>query len=110
MLAVTGLDGFFDLIVGGDSRAEKKPQRCVLLHVMQALESSAQRTAHVGGSSIDVQAARNAGDGAVAIGPGLHTRHGWRPGLQAAPGETRRVYLDDIEAWCAQMDSITDHR
>jgi hypothetical protein len=48
-------------------------------------------------------------EGAVAVGPGLHTRHGWRPGLQAAAGEARSVDLDDIEGWCAQMDSITDH-
>ena len=48
-------------------------------------------------------------EGAVAVGPGLHTRHGWRPGLQAVAGETRCVDLDDIEGWCAQMDSITDH-
>jgi HAD superfamily hydrolase (TIGR01509 family) len=48
-------------------------------------------------------------DGAVAVGPGLHTRRGWRPGLSAAGDETRRVDLDDIEGWCAQMDTITDH-
>jgi phosphoglycolate phosphatase len=61
VLAATGLDGFFDLIVGGDSLQEKKPHRCVLEHVMRRLQSTAVRTAHVGDSSIDVQAARNAG-------------------------------------------------
>ena len=61
VLAVTGLDDYFDLVIGGDSLAEKKPHRSVLEHVMRTLRSSAARTAHVGDSSIDVQAARNAG-------------------------------------------------
>jgi phosphoglycolate phosphatase len=67
VLAVTGLDGFFDLVIGGDSLPEKKPHRSVLLHVMHALNASAERTAHVGDSSIDVQAARNAGVRAWAV-------------------------------------------
>jgi phosphoglycolate phosphatase len=67
VLAVTALDGFFDLVVGGDSLAEKKPHRSVLEHVMRTLRSSAARTAHVGDSSIDVQAARNAGVSAWVV-------------------------------------------
>ena len=61
VLASTRLDGYFDLVIGGDSLPEKKPHRSVLVHVMQTLRSNAARTAHVGDSSIDVQAARNAG-------------------------------------------------
>jgi phosphoglycolate phosphatase len=67
VLSVTGLDGFFDLIIGGDSLAEKKPHRSVLEHVMRTLRSSTARTAHVGDSSIDVQAARNAGVSAWVV-------------------------------------------
>ncbi len=61
VLAATGLDGFFDLVVGGDSLPEKKPHRSVLEHVMHSLNASTERTAHVGDSAIDVAAARNAG-------------------------------------------------
>jgi phosphoglycolate phosphatase len=61
VLAATGLDGFFDLVVGGDSLPEKKPHRSVLAHVMRSLNASTERTAHVGDSAIDVAAARNAG-------------------------------------------------
>ena len=67
VLAVTGLEGFFDLVIGGDSLAEKKPHRSVLEHVMQTLQCRAERTAHVGDSSIDVQAARNAGVSAWVV-------------------------------------------
>jgi len=44
-------------------------------------------------------------EGAVAIGPGLHTRAGWRP---ARPGTGEgRVGLDDLQAWCADMDTVS---
>ncbi len=43
-------------------------------------------------------------DGAVAIGPGLHTRDGWRPALRGATG---RVGLDDLRAWCAERDTVS---
>jgi phosphoglycolate phosphatase len=91
VLAVTGLDGFFDLIVGGDSLAEKKPHRSVLLHVMQTLESSAQRTAHVGDSSIDVQAARNAGVSAWVVPYGYN---GGQPIESANPDRVFAGLLD----------------
>ena len=48
-------------------------------------------------------------EGAVAVGPGLHDRRGWRPALHVPADEARGVDLDDIEGWCAQMDSISDH-
>ena len=48
-------------------------------------------------------------EGAVAVGPGLHDRRGWRPALQIDADDKRGVGLDDIETWCAQMDSICDY-
>lgn len=47
---------------------------------------------------------------AVAIGPGLHTRAGWRPPpLATSPaGESaERVTLEDIRAWCAQRETVS---
>lgn len=44
-------------------------------------------------------------DGALAIGPGLHTRAGWRPALAGAGDGP--VGLDDLRAWCTQMDTVS---
>jgi HAD superfamily hydrolase (TIGR01509 family) len=47
-------------------------------------------------------------EGAIAIGPGLHTRAGWRPGLAGArDGEDEPVTLDDLRAWHSQMDLVS---
>jgi phosphoglycolate phosphatase len=91
VLAVTALDGFFDLVIGGDSLAEKKPHRSVLEHVMRTLQSSAARTAHVGDSSIDVQAARNAGVSAWVVPYGYN---GGQPIESANPDRVFAGLLD----------------
>lgn len=67
VLQATGLAGAFDLIIGGDSLAEKKPHPSVLRHVAATLGASLARSAHVGDSSTDIDAARNAGVGAWAV-------------------------------------------
>lgn len=46
-------------------------------------------------------------EGAVAIGPGLHTRAGWRPGLRAHTGTDGTIMLDDLRAWCAERDTVS---
>jgi HAD superfamily hydrolase (TIGR01509 family) len=43
-------------------------------------------------------------EGAIAIGPGLHTRADWRPVLR---GEDGPVTVDDLDHWHAAMDSIS---
>jgi hypothetical protein len=52
-------------------------------------------------------------EGAVAIGPGLDDRRNWRPALsahmQAGKDDGHGVGLDDIEAWCAQMDTVSQY-
>lgn len=48
-------------------------------------------------------------ENAIAVGPGLHDRHGWRPALRVGSDPNDLVDLDDIEAWRAQMDSIYDY-
>ena len=67
VLEAVRLQGYFDLVIGGDSLAEKKPHRSVLEHVMRTLGVRAERSAHVGDSSIDIEAARNAGVAAWAV-------------------------------------------
>jgi phosphoglycolate phosphatase len=82
VLHVTGLDGFFDLVVGGDSLPEKKPHASVLQHVARELGAAIGRSAHVGDSAIDVAAARNAGMAAWAVPYGYNAG---RPIADAGP-------------------------
>jgi hypothetical protein len=55
-------------------------------------------------------------EGVIAVGPGLHTRRGWRPTLDtSAPVQpnakslAQRVRLADIADWFAQRDTISDY-
>ena len=64
---MTRIDKYFDLVIGGDSLPEKKPHASVLRHVAETLGVSTTRTAHVGDSSTDIAAARNAGVAAWAV-------------------------------------------
>lgn len=43
-------------------------------------------------------------EGAIAIGPGLHTRADWRPGLRGSDGP---VGLDDIRGWHDAMELVS---
>jgi len=91
VLAVTRLETHFDLVIGGDSLPEKKPHRSVLIHAMQTLGTSRERTAHVGDSLIDVQAARNAGVVAWAVPYGYN---GGQPIESAEPDRVFESLLD----------------
>ncbi len=72
VLRATGLDSYFELLVGGDTLAQKKPHPEVLGHVRRVFDCPADRMAHVGDSRIDVQAARNAGVAAWAVSFGYN--------------------------------------
>lgn len=67
VLEATGIAGYFQLIVGGDTLPVKKPDATVFAHVFGEVGETAAHTAHVGDSAIDVQAARNAGVRAWAV-------------------------------------------
>ena len=67
VLQVTRLDGYFDLVIGGDSLPEKKPHASVLEYVVSHFHGSVDRCAHVGDSRTDVEAAHNAGVAAWAV-------------------------------------------
>ncbi len=115
----------FAVIVCGEDVERKKPDPQVYIECLRALGIGPLEAVAIEDSPGGVAAARAADipvvvtrstyfarapiEGAVAVGPGLHTRQGWRPGLHAAAGDTRGVDLDDIEGWCAQMDSISDY-
>lgn len=95
LLRATGLDGWFDLVIGGDTLADKKPHGSVLRHVAATLGCSTSRTAHVGDCSIDVEAARNAGVTAWAV------PYGYNAGVPIAEARPDRIF--------ASLSELADH-
>ena len=67
VLEATCLRAHFDLVVGGDSLAQRKPHASTMEHVLQVLAGERHRAAHVGDSRIDVETARSAGVAAWAV-------------------------------------------
>ena len=67
VLQTTGLGDCFELLVGGDSLAHKKPHPSVLAHVLKRLGGLPAQAAHVGASSTDIETARAAGVAAWAV-------------------------------------------
>ena len=113
----------FAAVVCGEDVQRKKPDPEVFLRALQllgigplealALEDSPGGAAAARAAQVPVLVtlsryfARDAIDGAVAIGPGLHQRSGWRPALaDAAEG---RVQLADLRHWHALGDSVSQH-
>jgi HAD superfamily hydrolase (TIGR01509 family) len=112
----------FDAVVCGEDVRDKKPhpeayERC--LNELDigplgavAIEDSPGGVAAARAASIPVIVPRSAYfaaatiDGAIAIGPGLHTRRGWQPRCAGAPDDAL-VALDDVRHWCAQMESVS---
>ena len=98
VLAATALEGYFHLVIGGDSLPEKKPHASVLRHVAATLGIDLARVAHVGDSAIDIQSARHAGVTAWAVPYGYN---GGVPVAQAAPDHTFQR-LTDVAAHVIQ--------
>jgi HAD superfamily hydrolase (TIGR01509 family) len=111
----------FEVVVCGEDVAVKKPDPEVFHRALDALGLSPLATVALEDSPGGVAAALAAEvpvvvarslyfetaiiEGAIAIGPGLHTRAGWRPSL-AGPTDGP-VTLDDLRAWHADMDSVS---
>jgi phosphoglycolate phosphatase len=86
LLAALELTEYFDLVIGGDSLAEKKPHASVLLHVARALGAAVEHSAHLGDSSIDVASARNSGMLAWAVS------YGYNAGVPIAVAKPDRIF------------------
>lgn len=75
-----------------------------------ALEDAPAGVAAAQGAGIPVVVTRSAYfaddpvDAALAVGPGLHDRQGWRPALDVHAG---RVTLDDLTLWHSRAQSST---
>jgi HAD superfamily hydrolase (TIGR01509 family) len=114
----------FAVTVCGEDVQRKKPDPEVYLQALRALgiapleavaiEDAPGGLAAARAADIPVVVTRSAYfarapiEGAIAVGPGLHDRRGWRPALREGSDGQRGVGLDDIEGWCAQMDSVCD--
>jgi phosphoglycolate phosphatase len=72
LLALKGLDGYFEHAFGGDAFARKKPDPLPLLETCKALGSTPARTLMVGDSSNDAAAARAAGCPVVLVSYGYN--------------------------------------
>lgn len=112
----------FACLVCGEDVARKKPDPQAYQLALRELKLGALETVAIEDSPGGAAAARAADvpvvvalssyfetaifEGVVAIGPGLHQRSGWRP-TPAAPARAGRVELDDIRAWCQQMDLVS---
>lgn len=110
----------FDAVVCGEDVQRKKPDpevfqialRALGLAPLQALalEDSPGGAAAARAALVPVAVTRSVYferatlEGAVAIGPGLHTRRGWRP---APPATEGRVTLADLAEWHRQMDNVS---
>lgn len=110
----------FEVAVCGEDVGRKKPDPEVFQRALQALrlgpldavalEDSPGGVAAAIAADVPVVVPRSAYfahatiEGAIAIGPGLHTREDWRPALRGAEG---LVGLDDLQAWHAQMDRVS---
>ena len=92
VLKATGLDSYFELVIGGDSLPEKKPHASVLQHVARSIGVSTQRTAHIGDSAIDVAAARNAGVAAWAV------PYGYNAGVPISDAAPDRIFASLSQA------------
>ena len=72
LLAAKGLDGFFDVVFGGDAFERKKPDPLPLLKTCEHLGTTPARTLVVGDSSNDARAARAAGCSVVLVSYGYN--------------------------------------
>ena len=114
----------FAACVCGEDVQRKKPDPQAYHLALQALGLAPLQTCALEDSPGGVAAARAADvpvvvvrstyfadaaiDGAVAIGPSLGSRRGWRPALEGGGGEGR-VTLDDIARWCERMELVAQH-
>jgi phosphoglycolate phosphatase len=91
LLALKGLDGYFEQVYGGDAFEHKKPHPMPLLKACEALGTAPSRTLMVGDSSNDAAAARAAGCPVVLVSYGYN--HG-EPVADARPD----AIVDRIDA------------
>jgi phosphoglycolate phosphatase len=66
--------GYFDLVVGSDTAAEKKPSPVPIIHVLQQFGARPEEAVMVGDSNFDIEAGKTAGVATVAVTYGYRER------------------------------------
>ena len=115
--------GLFAAIVCGEDVLLKKPDPEVYAQALRQLGDGPLQVVAIEDAPGGVAAAREAEvpvlvtrsayfgaatiEDAIAIGPGLHDRRGWRPALPWDGRSPLRVGLDDIEAWYERMEAVS---
>jgi|Deesub1362A_J573_1020465.scaffolds.fasta_scaffold00045_77 phosphoglycolate phosphatase len=74
LLEELNLAEYFNIIVGSDTVAEKKPSALPVLHVLSTLGVQAKEALMIGDSNYDIEAARKAGVKVVAVAYGYRDR------------------------------------
>ena len=72
LLSAKSLEGYFDVVFGGDAFERKKPDPLPLLKTCEALATLPARTLMIGDSSNDARAARAAGCPVVLVSYGYN--------------------------------------
>lgn len=67
ILVKLGLDGIFELVLGGDSLAQKKPHPAPLLHVCKTLGVRIEQSMMIGDSKNDILSANACGMHSIAV-------------------------------------------
>ena len=110
----------FEVTVCGEDVARKKPDPEAYVIALRQLGLTPCETVAIEDSPAGAAAARAAGvpvvvtqsryfelaafDAVMAIGPGLHTRQGWRPVLTGTADALQVLRLADIRSWHAQFN------
>lgn len=97
LLKAVRLDGYFDLVLSGDTLAALKPDPLPLLHAAENFGLKPAACCMVGDSRNDVLAARAAGFRAVALSHGYHQGDD----LLALGAEILLASLAELPAWLA---------
>jgi len=70
LLRDLGMSGFFELVLGGDELARKKPDPQMIHHVLEKMNVAPEEAVMVGDSPNDIDAAKNAGVPNIAVSYG----------------------------------------
>lgn len=99
LLVRTGLAGFFEHAVSGDTCDRKKPDPMPLRHACQLLRGQPQDTLVIGDSNNDVQAARAADMSVVAVPYGYNEGQG----VQNLGADAIVSSIDEAARWALQQ-------
>lgn len=99
LLVRTGLAGFFEHAISGDTCARKKPDPLPLQHACRLLEGQPENTLVIGDSGNDVQAARAAGMAVVAVPYGYNEGQG----VQSLAADAIVACIDEAAQWAQQQ-------